>query len=201
MSLSKKLKKPVLTFPEDVAEFVVSVYDKADVILEYGSGGSTVVAAEMSGKEIVSVESDPRWLCSLNSYIQDAQLPSPPRTFWVDIGPTGKWGRPETEQNWKNYPDYALSIWDYLRAREIAPDVILIDGRFRAACFVASLLNIEKETTILFDDYSDRNYKQTVERFCKPSSFVGRMAVFHVSPQNVKPSLVLNSIKQFYNPG
>ena len=39
-------RRPDLTFPAPVAEAVRAAYAQAECILEYGSGGSTVLAAE-----------------------------------------------------------------------------------------------------------------------------------------------------------
>ena len=43
------------------AELLRQHYEDADAILEYGSGGSTLMAAEMEGKHVTSVESDKAW--------------------------------------------------------------------------------------------------------------------------------------------
>lgn len=42
----------------------------------------------------------------------------------------------------------------------------MIDGRFRVACFLYSLLCAETGTVILFDDYSLRFRYHLVEDFC-----------------------------------
>jgi hypothetical protein len=52
------MERPELTFSPEVAELVRETYAQAQVILEYGSGGSTVLASEMAGKTVFSVESD-----------------------------------------------------------------------------------------------------------------------------------------------
>lgn len=41
--------------PPAEAEALRMAYEEAEVILEYGSGGSTVVAAELPGKHVTSV--------------------------------------------------------------------------------------------------------------------------------------------------
>ena len=55
------MERPELTFIPEVGELVKKHYIKAKVILEYGSGGSTVLASEMPGKTIYSVESSRVW--------------------------------------------------------------------------------------------------------------------------------------------
>lgn len=54
-----------LTFPEAEKEIVEAAYEAADTILEYGSGGSTMLAA-CRGKHVTAVESDSGWAASLN---------------------------------------------------------------------------------------------------------------------------------------
>ena len=55
------VKRPKLTLPPQEAEALKEAYAGADTILEYGSGGSTVVAAERPGTLVTSVESDRGW--------------------------------------------------------------------------------------------------------------------------------------------
>jgi len=57
----ESMERPELTFIPEVGALVRKHYEGADVILEYGSGGSTVMASEMPGKTIYSVESSRVW--------------------------------------------------------------------------------------------------------------------------------------------
>ena len=180
LSPDSLIEKPVLTFPEDVSKWVKSHYKKASVILEYGSGGSTVLASEMPGKTVFSVESDASWLENLQQYLDTAGVKSPILLHHADIGPTGKWGRPKDNSGWENYHKYPLSVWD--RPDFVAPDLVLIDGRFRAACFLTTMLRTEKPITVLFDDYKERQKYHVVEEFSKPVEFVDRMAKFQIEP-------------------
>lgn len=174
------IQRPALTFPDEVSEWVRSHYQKASVILEYGSGGSTVLASELTGKKVFSVESDATWMANLQSYLDAAGTKSPVILHHADIGPTGKWGRPTGDSGWRRYHKYPLSVWD--RTDFVAPDLVLIDGRFRAACLIAALLRTEKPIEVLFDDYENRAKYHVVEEFSKPVEFVGRMAKFMIEP-------------------
>lgn len=63
---------PELTFREAEAEVLRAGHALARVILEYGSGGSTVLAAGMPEKLVFSVESDRDWAIRLQHEIRPA---------------------------------------------------------------------------------------------------------------------------------
>jgi hypothetical protein len=172
---------PELSLPAKEADRLHHAYRAAQIILEYGSGGSTILASEQPGKLTFSVESDRNWAVRLQAEIDASDLPSPAHLYHVDIGPTGDWGRPVSPDAWTRFHRYPLAIWDEPFFRQ--PDVVLIDGRFRPACFMAVLLRTRKPVTVLFDDYTTRPAYYSVEEFVTPSEIVGRMAVFEVAPR------------------
>ncbi len=167
---------PQLSFPKDVEKVVKEEYRKADVILEYGTGGSTLLAAEMHGKTIFGVENDFSWAQNIRNILNKKATPSQPSIHHVDIGNTGKWAKPLDSKEWKNFPDYALSIWEIDSFKH--PDVVLVDGRLRTSCLLTVILKAQKETLVLFDDYTDRKHYHIVERLIKPIKIVGRMLFF-----------------------
>ena len=179
------MQEPQVTFPADVAAYVERLYTQASVILEYGSGGSTLLAAKLPDKRVISVENDARWAEDMQAWIANASLPSRPRIYPVDVGETGKWARPKNARHWKKFHTYPLRVWDEPFFEQ--PDVILIDGRFRIACFVTAYLRTSKPVIVLFDDYLDRPHYHVVERLLKPSEYVGRMARFDLQPLTELP--------------
>ncbi|MFC0342491.1 hypothetical protein [Paracoccus niistensis] len=174
---------PQLSFPRLESERLREEYSKANIILEYGSGGSTMLAARMKDKLVFSVESDRRWAQRLQQVTDNPDLPSQAILHYVDIGETGEWGRPKNETMWRHFHRYPLSIWTSPYFRQ--PDVVLIDGRFRPACAVATFALTAKPVIVLFDDYLDRLSYHGIESFVKPVEMVGRMAVFEVLPGQV----------------
>ena len=188
------LPLPVLTFPKEVAAFVRQTYARATVILEYGSGGSTFLAASAAGKRIVSVESDPAWAQRMRDIAAAHDLPSPPTVVYADIGPVGAWARALDHRHLSDFIGYAQGVWaspDFVH-----PDIVLVDGRFRAACFMTAYLCAERPITLLFDDYSKRSEYHVIERLLKPTRMVGRMAVFDIRPdkrREVEPWLLLST--------
>lgn len=175
----------VLTLPEAESAYLHEAYAQARIILEYGSGGSTRVGAEMPGKLIYSVESDRQWAIRLQAELDAAQLPSPAIVYHVDIGETGKWGRPIHQGDWQKFHRFPMAIWDESFFHH--PDLVLIDGRFRAACFATVCLRITRPVRLLFDDYEDRPLYQVIERISRPVRMIGRMAEFALHPGMIGP--------------
>lgn len=184
-----------LTLPPDEASLVRDEYSRASSILEYGSGGSTFLAAEVSDCRTVTVESDWSWSATLRKALYRTKADRNVSVHWVDIGPTGSWGRPKSDVAWSSYPKYALEVWDLPGFS--APDVVLIDGRFRVGCFLACLFKCQKPTRILWDDYVGRENYYVVEKYLKPSHVVGRMAVFDVEPTDVPADSLLEIVSLF----
>lgn len=182
--------------PEAETALLLDAYGAARVILEFGSGASTALAAQMPGKYIQSVESDRVWARKLRAQLAAEAPKSPAIVYHVDIGATGRWGRPIDDTGWQHYPDYPNRIWDQPFFRH--PDVILIDGRFRTACLMSAMLRITRPIKVLFDDYTDRATYHLVEQLVQPVQIVGRMAEFHLSPGMVHPEDVSFVIAKFF---
>jgi hypothetical protein len=181
-----------LTFPAAETAFVKAAYPKAKVILEYGSGGSTVLAAE-SGCRVISVESDKAWAARLTEHL--ATISDTAKVHHADIGRTGAWGVPMKANEYPKFHAYALSVWDRPDFEE--PDLVLIDGRFRASCLVAVLLRAKRPTTVLFDDYAKRKYYHGVEKLARKEEMIGRMARFTVTPGSIPAEMVTDAIGWF----
>lgn len=175
--------RPKLTLPPLEAEAVLKAYTQATVILEYGSGGSTVVAAELPDKVVFSVESSAEWLADMRRYFDEYPARSELHLHYADVGPTKEWGKPANDKKFHQWPGYPLSVWDL--PKFLHPDLVLIDGRFRAACFLTCLFKSTKPMTILWDDYADRKFYHRVEELVKPAEMIGRMARFEIVPMAV----------------
>lgn len=186
-----------LTFPDDVADHVRECYARAEAVFEYGSGGSTRLAAEI-GVPCLAVESDAAWAAALTRQLaaQFGQAPSA-RVVHVDIGQTKDWGYPVDASQWERFWQYPMRPWTATPGFE--PDLVLIDGRMREACFAATLLHVSRETTILFDDYTDRPFYHAVADIVAPVRCVGRMAAFVVTPYMLKQDQFQQLIPWFFD--
>jgi hypothetical protein len=153
--------------------------EAASCFLEYGAGGSTVMAATIGVPTIVSVESSREFARAVRKKVKRLGGETALHMHAINIGPTGNWGFPTDRSRAHKWSDYVLSPWRTVHDLELQPDIVLIDGRFRAACLYATLLAAPMGTTILFDDYTRerRRYKE-IESYLVPDEIIGRMAVF-----------------------
>lgn len=181
-----------LTFPKAEADYLRAQFTPGRSLLEYGSGGSTVLAAK-SGCRVISVESDRDWAGRMAEHL--AQISADARVHYADIGPTGAWGAPKGPHGFRRFHAYALSVWD--RPDLQAPDLVLIDGRFRAACLLAVLMRADRPTTVLIDDYARRDHYHAVEALARKEEMIGRMARFTVSPGPIPADMMTTAIGWF----
>ena len=166
--------------PEACAAHFAAALRSSVCYLEYGAGGTTVAACAARVPVIVSVESDAAWLAAVRRRIE----PYPPmlgrHLLHADIGPTTRWGHPEGEAHWRSYSRYPLGAWEFCRSHGLAPDLVLVDGRFRLACCLAALLLARPGCRVLVDDYLERPGYSEIERFAPRPLLVDRMAEFTV---------------------
>jgi hypothetical protein len=130
--------------------------------LEYGSGKSTLWAIKNTNCNVYSVETDPEWVNKINTDINETESKKL-NLKYLDIGEVKNYGRPVSYEFHKNFYSYTNFFWD----KNIDPDFILIDGRFRVCSFLTCIKYASEGTQILFDDYCDRQYYHIVENFIK----------------------------------
>jgi len=145
---------------------------------EFGAGGSTVVAVRYDNiKHIHTLETDPNWIATLKKRADISEAIAKGRLHLVhaDIGRVGAWGRPVDGSKRANYPSYSNSS----AASDVKFDLVLVDGRFRVACFLHALQRIQDplETLVAIHDYGRSSY-HVVERHAVLVQRVGGLAVF-----------------------
>lgn len=179
-----------LTPPADTPYFEPAGVDafkaelaKASSYLEFGSGGSTVLA-DRAGIPAVSVESDAIYAKAVRSRLTSGRV----RLVTPDIGMTGEWGTPlfRSEAKWRRYVEAPFPI-------EPFPDFVLVDGRFRVACALKTAqLAFEngKSATLMFDDYMGRPYYHEVETYLREPKIIGRAAFFQIGLVSVPQAAI-----------
>jgi hypothetical protein len=133
--------------------------------LEYGSGASTLAAARC-GVPFVTVDSDRFFLASVRRRIEQEGHSNPSTQAFVhaDIGLTKGWGKPvilarpsgPRIRRFRRYSDVPTTALSGMPRP--TPDMVLVDGRFRAACALKALKLCQKSpgSQVVVDDYVGR---------------------------------------------
>ena len=179
--MAEALDGPVMTLPPQEAATLAAAYQAASVILEYGSGGSTLLAAALPGRRVFAVESSAIWMAKMEIWFHDHPPKAQVMLHHANIGKTRDWGFPADNRLVARWSAYPVSVWD--RADFSHPEVVLIDGRFRLACALTVLFRITKPVTVLIDDYAERPGYTKIEQLVGPPQMAGRMALFEFMPQ------------------
>lgn len=139
-------------------------------ILEYGAGGSTVYAYQ-NNKTVTTVETDKDYLNNLLEYCNHSELINP---FYVDTGSTVEWGYSlELPEGFNTIRQYVSPGWE-----SGSFDLVIIDGRFRAATFMYIWNNADIGTTFFWDDFLNRKHYHEILEQIEPYAYIGRAAIF-----------------------
>ena len=182
-------------------EYYVEKLKSSEQYLEYGSGGSTYYAAKL-GKSFMTVDSDRFFLKDVLKKIKRDKLSNAANQKFIHahIGLTKAWGLPVFTSKYQNrlkrWSNYSESPWN--RDIKVLPDLVLIDGRFRVACALKSIKNLQGKNswTILVDDYAGRPEYKDIELFATLEKLVGSMAVFKERP-NIDFGKLESAIKKY----
>ena len=79
-------------------------------------------------------------------------------------------------------------------------DVVLIDGCFCTACFLAVMIRCTRPVTVLFDDYIEGTCYHWIEDLIPRDELVGRMARFTVRPTSLPPEQLTGFAGAFTDP-
>lgn len=151
---------------------------------EYGSGGSTYWACQHPNiRTVTSVENDIQWATKIQKAC--------PRAFvrFVDLGPVKPGGTPIHEST---KPDWHL-YYDAIRTRQVDPDLILVDGRWRVACTLTAAMEVP-DATFLIHDYTFRPSYHVVTKYLEPIETIETLVAFRVK-EDIDPSEVIQYYK------
>jgi hypothetical protein len=188
---------------EGERDLIVGEMSRATSYLEFGTGGSTLLAAECGIRRIVSVDSDQDWVRKIDERIKsrskvDVEL------IHCDIGKTGEWGYPINREKVANWPQYFVQPWHRFLSRNEAPDLIYVDGRFRVACVLYSLLNLQfqdrapsgKSARIMIHDFLDRPHYGKITKYASVVASMNTLVVVE-QKSDISQSQLLEDILSF----
>ncbi|MCR6736449.1 MAG: hypothetical protein NVV83_21225 [Afipia sp.] len=156
-------------FPREI-DLMRDTMKRSRCYLEFGTGGSCKVAAESGVKRIVSVDTDSSWSERVRNFV-GRNFPGISADFvHIDLGEVEAWGYPVDRTPKPTWPSYFIRPWDILKSKGEKPDLIYIDGRFRVACTLYSILMLSLQSswlsrpraTFMIHDFSSRDYYHKV---------------------------------------
>ncbi len=165
---------PTMTPNEIVV--LTSFYTSSRSYVEFGCGGSTLLAANAVAEQVVTVDSDLQWLTKVETACDAAGSRLHPQTCFVDIGPTRGLGYPADDSMRADWPLYYERVWSLPGA--VAADLYLVDGRFRLACVLQILLRASPDALIMVHDYATRPHYHPAGQFARELCRVDDLVVF-----------------------
>lgn len=162
--------------------------------LEFGLGGSTIFTLLNSDANVISVDTNREWINFMKDYrLIREELDKRLKVVFIDIGETKSWGFPVDENDSENFYKFSSEIFKITDASKY--DLILVDGRFRVACTLQSVLNCQynKDLKILIHDYSFRDEYRIAEKYLEKIESVNSLFVF-----KVKDGIDDNELKKDY---
>ena len=166
---STPARDPLDEYRGDDWVFLRQALAEARVYLEYGVGHSTEFVSKEYCCSVRGIESSEMWCSAVRNRVGALA-----EVVHIDVGETGDWGRPLTYKRRLNFIDYFEAGFK----NGYKPEAILIDGRFRVACFLTSLIHAAPGSLIVFDDYPYRPHYHVVEEVLEPLRVNHRQAIF-----------------------
>jgi len=176
---------------DEVINLLITYYKTSEIYLEYGMGKSSILANKyINNGYIYSVESDKHYLNACTEYIQEQKYKNNNFiSIHADIGLTTDYGYPlfgykkrhfgfGFGRNKAKWSVYSKCGWNELIKERKLPDLIFIDGRFRVACVLQSLINLPEgsDCILVLDDYRD-HYK-VIEPFINIDRLIANKTLF-----------------------
>jgi hypothetical protein len=162
--------------PSEIALFR-SVMRCTTKYVEFGCGGTTVLAHSEGCASIVTIDSSLDWLekvkkaCAPNGKTQI-------KAIHVNIGALKELGYPKD--------DSSKALWDaYHSAPWADPDLALadtylVDGRFRVACVMQTALRCRNHAIVMVHDFRNRPYYHCVREIVREIARIDNLSVFQV---------------------
>lgn len=167
-----------MTMTKGELDMLHSYLDSCTNYLEFGSGESTIYASSAPMiKTIDSVESAEIYInenLNLNTEIHTALSNGKLLFHTIDIGDPIEWGDPKNESKKHLWPNYSLSVF----SKKSKHDLVLVDGRFRVACTLNSILNTPEYCIIIIHDFWNRPEYHIVVKYLEIIDRVDSLCVF-----------------------
>ena len=174
---------------------------KSNFYLEFGAGGSTYYALKNTNSIVISVESDLNWINYLrkNDYILSMENFNRLKFFHADIGEILSFGYPINKENNKNkYHNYYDGVFNLFIEHLDKINVVFIDGRFRVACALNTILYCykNKDIIIMMNDFFNRENYHIVLKFLECIKHIDQLCIFRIK-DNINHDEVKRTLEEY----
>jgi len=190
LPVAKKINGIFAFLTEKERLFFTLLLEKSKKYLEFGMGGSTLLAYVTPNIEkIISIDSDYNWVQNVKSFetLKSAKGKRIELNY-IDIGKIGNWGFPLSINS--NISNYSKQIF---QKYENDYDFVFIDGISRVACALQVILNCKSDIKILIHDFNYRPYYHILYKYLDIIYAIDSFALF-----SIKNDIDLNEINQDY---
>lgn len=190
--MNNKILQPAMSFDE--IKLFKKIIKDSNYYIEFGSGGSTYTVLELTNAEIFSVESDLFWINELktNDLIKKSNENERLHFHYIDIGVVEEWGYPINDDKIEDFYKYSSDIFNNVIKDKV--DTVFIDGRFRVACTLKSIIELHNNPTIIIHDFINRKGYHSVLKYLDIIDSVDTLYVF-----KVKKNININDVITDYD--
>ena len=189
--------KPLMT--DNERKLFLDTVKKSKYYLEFGSGGSTFLVLKTTDAKVFSVEGDNNWIEHMrsNDYIYEQELIFRLYFYYVNIGKIKIASYPIDSSRYNEYPNYSSKVFLELDREYINNiDTVFIDGRFRVACVLNSILNINRNATIIIHDFFNREYYHVLLKYLDCVNQVDTLGIFKIK-NDINDDDIIELIKEY----
>lgn len=181
------------TLPAEELAFIREKLKGRRFMVGYGLNEGALRALDAGVKEVWIVDSRKALLSRARAVVRCLALALPQKPtlelLYGDIGDTSFWGHPENKEKTDQWPRYSTLVWSKLGARSAEVDAVCIQGRFRIASTLISLICAGENSVIFISNFSRDAYKAILE-YCVVQERVGGTVTLIKRPETTVSQLI-----------
>lgn len=178
---------------ENDSKAVMQRLTHTKVLLQYSCAAYTQEACTKTNiQKVIAVESNKSLSDSIyQSIMQKEKL----HMVYANLGEVDAFGLPVSSEKFKNFHTFMVLPWALADKYMLSPDTILINGPFKIACFLYSLICAQEGTVILFNNFFKNPAYEMVRNYCALEKRHGDMAEFIVHKNYVLSDITAHIAK------
>lgn len=158
-------------------EFLSTTLAQSEIVLVYGCDIAPMVCNNAFVKKVYGVDARKPVCDTVYDAINDNEKF---RLMYANIGELNQHNQPINADQFKQYHQYMVFPWALADKYDALPNLIIIDGHFKVASFLYSLICAPEGSRIIFNDYFDHPEYEMIRNYCPLESRQGAAAEFIV---------------------